>query len=134
MYRSSFSFYTPLMVKKNTQRRAYNTMASRIRYARESQGVGPQALRAELKKRRIDVSKQLLHRYESVESQNPNLMMTLRFGTDSPNRKVITGLFNAVCEPDVHDTADCSTAARKITSLQINEAQKNPDGIIRPGF
>jgi hypothetical protein len=61
------------MTKKNTRRRAHNTMALRIRYARESQGIGPQALRAELKKRRIDVSKQLLHRYESVESQNPNL-------------------------------------------------------------
>jgi len=61
------------MTKKNTRRRAHNTMALRIRYARESQGIGPQALRSELKKRRIDVSKQLLHRYESVESQNPNL-------------------------------------------------------------
>ena len=48
-------------------------MASRIRYAREACGIEPQALRAELKRRKIDVSKQLLHRYESVESQNPNL-------------------------------------------------------------
>ena len=48
-------------------------MASRLRYARESHKIEPQALRAELKRRKIDVSKQLLHRYESVESQNPNL-------------------------------------------------------------
>ena len=48
-------------------------MASRLRYARESRKIEPQALRAELKRRKIDVSKQLLHRYESVESQNPNL-------------------------------------------------------------
>ena len=48
-------------------------MASRLRYARESRKIEPQALRVELKRRKIDVSKQLLHRYESVESQNPNL-------------------------------------------------------------
>jgi hypothetical protein len=61
------------MSNRKKGKTAYSTMASRIRYARESGKIEPQALRAELKRRKIDVSKQLLHRYESVESQNPNL-------------------------------------------------------------
>lgn len=61
------------MNNKKKRKTTHSTMASRLRYARESRNIEPQALRAELKRRKIDVSKQLLHRYESVESQNPNL-------------------------------------------------------------
>jgi hypothetical protein len=55
-------------------------------------------------------------------------------GTRSPNRKVFTNRFKSVCEQIVHDTASTCRPREKITSLQINEAQKNPDGKVRPGF
>ena len=49
------------------------TVAARIRYAREHAGLEPMALRQGLKARGLTVSKQLLHRYETVDSSNPNL-------------------------------------------------------------
>jgi hypothetical protein len=61
------------MSKRKRNKSAHGSLASRLRYARESRKIEPQSLRVELKRRKIDVSKQLLHRYESVESQNPNL-------------------------------------------------------------
>jgi transcriptional regulator with XRE-family HTH domain len=61
------------MSKRKKSKSAHNTLASRLRYARESRNIEPQALRAELKRKKIVVSKQLLHRYETVETQNPNL-------------------------------------------------------------
>ncbi|MDH3451240.1 MAG: hypothetical protein OEN20_02390, partial [Gammaproteobacteria bacterium] len=49
------------------------SIAARIRYAREYRNMEPQALRARLQDIGLSVSKQLLHRYETVEAQNPSL-------------------------------------------------------------
>lgn len=49
------------------------SIAERIRYAREYRQIEPQAMRASLQDIGLSVSKQLLHRYETVEARNPNL-------------------------------------------------------------
>lgn len=50
-----------------------SSVAARIRYARVYMNMDPLELRRRLKEKGVSVSKQLLHRYETVESQNPNL-------------------------------------------------------------
>ena len=49
------------------------SIAGRIRAAREQAQMAPAALRAELRKRGIDLSKTGLHRLETIEPTNPNL-------------------------------------------------------------
>lgn len=55
--------------------REKDTIAARIRRAREQAQMDPQELRAELKSRRIDISKTGLHRLETIEPKNPNLKL-----------------------------------------------------------
>lgn len=50
-----------------------SSVAARIRYARVYSKMEPIELRRRLKEKGISLSKQLLHRYETAESQNPNL-------------------------------------------------------------
>ena len=49
------------------------SISARIRYAREFRNIEPQGLRTRLKDIGLSVSKQLLHRYETVEARNPSL-------------------------------------------------------------
>ena len=56
--------------------KADNTIAARIRHAREQAQMPPAELRERLRKDyRIDLSKTGLHRLENVEAKNPNLKL-----------------------------------------------------------
>lgn len=52
-----------------------NTIAARIRKAREQAQMDPQELRAKLRTRKIEISKTGLHRLETLEPKNPNLKL-----------------------------------------------------------
>lgn len=52
-----------------------DTIAARIRSAREQAQMDPQEMRARLRARRIELSKTGLHRLETMEPKNPNLKL-----------------------------------------------------------
>lgn len=104
------------------------TVPERIRQARERAGLEAVQLRSELRKRGIEISKQGLHRMETVEPKNPNVEVIaaiaeithvspgwLLFG-DGPMVKgedVSTAIRNRVI-----DTIELMTTALDLTARQ----------------
>lgn len=58
-----------------------NGICQRIRQARERASLEPAALRAELRRHKIELSKAGLHRLETIEPSNPNLKLIQAIAT-----------------------------------------------------
>jgi transcriptional regulator with XRE-family HTH domain len=108
--------------------KAKDTIAARIRRAREQAQMDPQELRAKLKARRIDISKTGLHRLETTEPKNPNLKLIetiaditnvspgwLLFGKGPP---VPADEVGAAIRGRVLDTIELMSSALDLTSNQ----------------